>query len=373
MKSAPYYFEIKDIITQFVHAFDNVIIRRYNKDREEQSRLKVRYVYSPKQRVVYDLTSKNRHFTLPVIAVNISSVSRDETRVFNKLEGSYYKRFTTTSGDLSSATGDMLRVDHVLQPVPVNIEMNMSILAKYQTDVDQIISNFIPYSDPYIVISWKLPSTMVGVDQEIRSEVMWSGSVNLNYPTEIDSSTNYRVGADTSFTVKGWLFKKPSPDTPVKNIYKINTSYTPTDDLLDLSFTDETERDTILTNISGVPSVTHIDPNVLFKNSEIGITIDGYMFDSVSQVVLSGSQSMFSVPISSYDMSGSSDTSLLTKFPAYSGIKVDYNVISDNQIKLVIPELQDTGNIDIILTNQAGYGVASTSYAHGEFLEVKNN
>jgi len=322
--------------------------------------------------VVFDLTSKNRHFTLPVIAVNINSISRDESRVFNKLEGAYFKRFTTQSGALSSATGDMLRSDHVLQPVPINIEMNMSILAKYQSDVDQIISNFIPYNDPYIVISWKLPNDIAEIDQEVRSEVLWSGSVSLNYPTEIDPGTNYRVGADTSFTVKGWLFKKPLPTHPVKNIYTVKASYTPTDDLMDMSFTEETERDTIITNVSAVPLITYIDPNTAYTGSSLDISILGYMFETVDRVVVSGSQDMFTDTVSSFDFNSSADTSLSSIYTPYSGIKVDYNINSDNNLTFTLPAMLQDGNIDVIISNPAGYNTASLSFAHGELITIKN-
>ena len=42
-------------------------------------------------------------------------------------------------------------------PVPVNLEVSMSILARYMEDVDQIISNFAPYNNPYIILSWPVP------------------------------------------------------------------------------------------------------------------------------------------------------------------------------------------------------------------------
>lgn len=74
--------------------------------------------------------------------------------------------------------------------------------------MDQIISNFVPFCNPYVVISWKVPEAFkLSVGQEIRSEVLWDGSVAVNYPTELTSSQKARVTADTTFTIKGWLFK----------------------------------------------------------------------------------------------------------------------------------------------------------------------
>ena len=39
MKSDPFYFEIKDMLTQFVAAFDGIVIKRFNKEREAESSL----------------------------------------------------------------------------------------------------------------------------------------------------------------------------------------------------------------------------------------------------------------------------------------------------------------------------------------------
>lgn len=55
MIQQPYYFEIKDMLSQFVTAFDNIVIKRYNVNREPEDQISVRYLYSPKQRVLYDI------------------------------------------------------------------------------------------------------------------------------------------------------------------------------------------------------------------------------------------------------------------------------------------------------------------------------
>lgn len=130
--------------------------------------------------------------------------------------------------NLSETPSDIIK--KIPQPVPVNIGVNMTIVTKYQTDMDQIMTNFIPYCDPYIVISWKLPGIKQStVPFEIRSEILWSGNVNVNYPIELAGNQSYRVSADTSFTIKGWMFKKM--DETVKKIYTIQTDYNSPEDL----------------------------------------------------------------------------------------------------------------------------------------------
>jgi len=215
-----YHFEIKDVLTQFIAAFDDIIIRRYNKEREPEANIHVRYVYSPKQRVLFDIVNRAQNITIPVVSVSINSVQRDESRVFNKIEGFFYsygkdeKEYQRT-------------VQHYRTPVPVNINISMSMVTRFQSDMDQILSNFIPYNNPYIIISWKMPDTVVPegfkVPQEIRSEVLWNGSINLSYPTDINASEKYKVIGDTAFTIKGWLF--PAPANPVGNIFYIDNNF----------------------------------------------------------------------------------------------------------------------------------------------------
>jgi hypothetical protein len=91
--------------------------------------------------------------------------------------------------------------------------------------MDQIISNFIPYNNPYIILSWKVPNEIAAsvVPQEIRSEVTWDGGVTLSYPTDIAANEKYRIVGDTAFTIKGWLF--PYAQSPVSNIYTVQANF----------------------------------------------------------------------------------------------------------------------------------------------------
>jgi len=77
------------MVAQFVAAFDDIVIGRFNKDREEEDRINVRYLYAPKQRVMHDIVNLNKTITIPAVAVSVSSISRDVSRVFNKLDGFY--------------------------------------------------------------------------------------------------------------------------------------------------------------------------------------------------------------------------------------------------------------------------------------------
>ena len=201
---------------QFVSAFNDIVIKRYDNKKTltpPTSGFGVNFVYAPKQRVFDTLkTPAPGGLTVPVVAVSINGMSRDNSRTTNKLDSFFIPVFDET------ISSDYLK--NIPQPVAVKIGVNMSIITKFQSDMDQILTNFVPYCDPYIVISWKLPFSK---NFEIRTEVLWNGQINLSYPTDLGPTQNYRLVADTSFTIKGWLFKKS--DQIVKKIYTIDEKF----------------------------------------------------------------------------------------------------------------------------------------------------
>ena len=222
MKNYTFNFELQTILEQFVAAFGNIVIKRYDNTRTLQtptSGIPISFVYAPKSRVFDNLTNPAPGgITVPAVAVNIKNIARDNKRVFNKIQG-----FSIPFSDTNNGNFDFL--NKILQPVPVNIGVNMHIVTKFQADMDQILSNFIPYCDPYIVISWKLPFAN---NYEIRSEVLWSGDIQLTYQDNLAPNAAFRLVADTSITIKGWLFK--DQQNPIGKIYTINESITVSDD-----------------------------------------------------------------------------------------------------------------------------------------------
>ena len=197
------------MITAFASAMDDIVVKRYNKFREAQDSIRCRFVYAPKQRVLADLLDKAQNLQLPVVALTNGGISRDPNRVFNKIQGSYM-----TSSDPTTT-------NKLQQPVPIDLVINMTILTRFQEDYDQIVTNFVPYFDPYIIVSWRTPSMP---DYEIRSQVVWSGNITATYPYDINATQVARVEGNTSFTFKGWLFKA-RPSGSEGTIFTINSNF----------------------------------------------------------------------------------------------------------------------------------------------------
>ena len=361
-----YHWEIKDLLTQFLQAFDGAIVKRFDNQRNAGSAVAVRYVYSAKERVLDDLVNKAQHITVPAVAFSISSISRDNTRVFNKLGGYYYNQAST---DVSST--------HTLQPVPVNIVVNISILTRFQTDMDQILSNFVPWSDPYFVISL-VNDAMPG--REIRTEVLWDGNLKMGYPFDINGNQPTRVTCDTSFTIKGWLFK--SDTSPVGRIFKIDSNFYAVSAIP----TNESEYGSIyniLNALNGTPynetvtvsarPFTSFTDRWITPTSLSGTcTLLGDMYSYTDAVYLSGSvPGMFGYTNVTTLSSFSTVPSLSAKYPDLPNVVPALNYWIQSNNKLVVnyqapDQAASDGYFDIIVVNAAGYSILSKdSYVPG--------
>jgi hypothetical protein len=397
MKNRAFHFEIKDLLTQFVAAFDDAVISRFNKSRQRQNNIEVRYVFAPKQRVLYDILNKAQNLTLPVVAINLTGVTRDESRVFNKLAPSYIP---------AQEIEDPNAASKFLMPVPVNLEVSMSILARYMQDVDQIVSNFVPYNNPYIILSWKVPSDFgAGYDQEIRSEVLWSGDLAYTTPTETTYNDHYRVAVDTSFTIKGWLF--PEQKDTQSSIYKIDSNfvnvglanriYQPAEvknnrvaeyityqqqgygalsgnDSAVTGLTSNTETITV----SAIPEFTNIfytttgtftqirSTTTILTSHDNNFMLYGKRFEN-SDFYLSANNLDFFPKSSNYQEITSA------KNPTISGYTLDssfYNIASDNVVSIFLPTstLSASGKFTFIAANEAGWG--SSYQASSSILNI---
>ena len=356
-----YNFEVKDLLTQFVAAFDDTVIKRYDKNNNARQEIGVRYVFAPKQRIMHDIVNKAKNIELPVVAINLASVSYDTERVFNKLDN--FENYANASSASAIRT-----------PTPVNLTVNMSILCRYMQDMDQIISNFVPYTDPYIILTWKEPvSDNVNNSIEIRSEVLWDKNINLNTPTETTYSDKFRIIADTSFTIKGWLFRsKNERSSPIyfieNNFVNVRPDFNFNQGLSSLeyesfydSLTSVADIETI--TLSGIPDIT----NVYFNTSGSLLPIDNPI--TIKRNLSSGGRS-YTLYGNNYNETEflmlSSNSAITTGFTAvnttYTGEVSGYllpnsqwNVLNNQILNIMIPALTASGKFDVIVKTPAGW------------------
>ena len=386
MKSRAFSWEIKDIITQFIAAFDDVVIGRYNSARQEQDRIEVGYVYQPKRRVIHDLQNRAQGLKLPMGAIVINSIQRNSERAFNKIEGFTYPGIR----DEYNPGSNSVKIPPV---VPIDISLTLSLITTYQTDMDQIISNFAAYTNPYIMISWKvpeefgLPSTM-----PINTKVEWDGNISIEYPKDINYSSRSVITADANFNIQGWLFKDTNV-APIKNIFFIDGNFYNNrilsagnflgyDDYATLSGYDYeysegqiSITDIDVASVSGSPTLTNVFYSITGRDSFPILDTD-YVINDPGSIILYGkrfnhtSNVLLSSNISTVYGSLTSLTNF-EYFPSVSGALLpenSYKIITDNVMEIYLPVLS-SGTFDIIVTTAAGWDTTYSAMS-GNFIKL---
>lgn len=339
-------FEVQTMMTMFVNAMSDIIIKRFNANKKPESQIKVRIVYAPKQRVLNDLLNRDQNLILPVVACYIGGITRDNNRTFNKILGSF--------NELPDG-----RYLNEKQPVPIDLTINVSVMTRYQADMDQILSHLLPYINPYFVISWRTPERP---DFEIRSNVYWNGTANIQYPIDINSTQVARVVADLSFVFKGWLFQA-APKDFIGSIYTIQSTYAITDEVnyamsyeqykLDMISSPENYDNVYLKG--GPPQPTVIEPSYGTVGKSCQFNVYGKGLTRLTNVYLSGLPFAY---CSTLQNPFSGIQSLSADYPGFSAVKISpskWTTNYDNLVTVISPSASQPGKVDLILENPAGW------------------
>ncbi len=351
MKKYSYFRENLNMLTQFVAAFDDCFVYRYTSDYTQKEKINVKYVVGPKQRVLHDIVNQNKNITLPAISIEQTNIRRDPDRIQNK-DQHFYRTHVLDDA-----------ISKIPQPIPVQIELKVSIIARYKEDIDQIVSNFVPWCNPYFIISWKVPDEFqIDFDDEIRSEVFWSGNVDFENPINITKDDKYRIIGNTGFTIKGWLF--PATQTSVAPIYVVNTTFNSVSSETDILNYDSynwlsgINYNTDLITVSAIPEVTNsfLNGNPYFASLSVDsgndnlFTFYGKRFDFNNSWYLSSNQVIPNLTFEEIHTALS---------PVISGYKVPTDIITtfnDNVATISLSsEYLSSGDFTFVTANSAGW------------------
>lgn len=348
MNQYTYDWEIQTMITMFMNAMSDIVIKRFNVHKTPQDQIKTRLVYAPKQRVLADLLDKDQNIQLPVMAVSIGGISRDESRVFNKILGTFNLNASNTQ-----ATNEKM-------PIPVILTLNVSLMTKFQTDMDQLLTHLLPYVNPYFVVSWRTPGRQ---DKEIRSSVFWDGNVSLQYPIDTTATQIARVVADLSFSFKGWLFQA-LPDENLGTILTINSDYVNVgaNSLQNFLLT-EISRPSGSSNIQDaltydgtIPRPQVILPHTAQVGKKQEFAVYGTGFTKLTSVYLSGAPLS---SISSFYNPFSGIPNLSAEFPGITAVKIEeeyWKYDKNSLLTFVMPSANIPGTLELIVQGPQGYG-----------------
>ena len=339
-----YDHELIVMSTMFLNSMSDIVVKRFNVHKEARDQIKTRIVYAPKQRVLNDLLDKDQNIQLPVISCYIGGIARDQGRVFNKILGTFYtpSKGTTTTNEKG--------------PLPVDVTYNVSIMTRYQQDMDQILSHILPYVNPYFTVSWRTPNRP---DFEIRSNVHWNGNVNIQYPFDIAATQVARCVADLSFVFKGWLFQNPEE---LGNIITINTAFVnningiPLEYMLEMpTISGSNEIQDKVAYEFAPPKPKVLEPYFARIGETKQFNVWGTGFERIQNVYLSGA------PLSSVStlQNPFSSAPLSADFGPFTAVKLltsEWSFDRDNFMTFVMPSASSAGYVDVIVEGPVNYG-----------------
>lgn len=176
----------------FARLFRNIRIERTDKQ-GKSSWLTVQCVFGQRSRILKSFENAERKsmYRLPMIVINRTGYSRQGDRL-NSLHNEVKYEITSKNRNLQFLT-----------PVPIDINFEVSVIAKYPSDIDKIASNFMVFFNSNIYVSQEHPK-FEGV--KLHNEVIMQDSVSEEHPDEFDGSQDDITTSTFSFTFKTYLF-----------------------------------------------------------------------------------------------------------------------------------------------------------------------
>jgi hypothetical protein len=344
MDRITYSKEIRRAILHFLSAMDGVKVQRYDINGVVRDTIKVGMGFHPKSPTFKDQVNASGHITLPYISVKLSNIGYDNSRSWNKTH------------QMNTYHEEANQILHYTCPVPVNLDFQIEITTVYYEDLFQILTNFIPYTNPYIYVQMQEPFT----GREMRCPVEWNGQIPLVVSDELTPTDNNRYKATTGFMFKTWIFK--SKEEAVSKICCIDWKVS-IDKTWD-SYTENPDPTEDSGRFLGVPVIRSLQPNIVKLGKTTKIEIIGDRFDNVHTVLLSANSTMFGL-LSNYNYFPNSET-----YTTFKGTPVDFTHTTDFLSFYVTPE--NVGFFDIIMVNPCGY-VKLTDPADTRQYSVSSN
>lgn len=212
MEFRSYNAELAIANLMFKNIFSNIIIDRQD-SKGNKKQIVVNCQLGQRSRIFKSWQNAEKMATVkfPMIIINRTGYSRQPERL-NNLHNEVKHELTSK-----------LRKYELLAPIPIDISYDVSIVAKYQSDIDQIATNFMIFFNSDIYVSCNHPK-YDGIT--MNNQVIMSDSISEEHPDELDSAADDFITNTFQFTFKTYLFGGTTQAKPIQPT--IISSYTQT-------------------------------------------------------------------------------------------------------------------------------------------------
>jgi hypothetical protein len=206
-----YNESIRKTIIGFGTLFNNIELRRKDKDGAVQQTIKVPLAYGPTEKFLARIEAepnldKRRptQIQLPRISFEMKSISYDAGRKLGPTQVCRTPKNEDTEKSYS----------HYL-PVPYNLDFEVSIISKNNDDAVQILEQILPFFQPYFSIT----INMVAETDEKKDIPILLNNVSIQDDYEGDFTTRRTIIYTLTFTAKSYIY---GPVTTSDVIKKVN-------------------------------------------------------------------------------------------------------------------------------------------------------
>ena len=177
----------------FARLFRNItILRALNKQNTEHRTVEVNCVIGNRSRIFKNLdASHTKGLSLPLIVVTRNGItinSDRNTNLHNEIKQQTMKN----------------RIDYnLLSPVPLDIEFTVTLVSKWPSDIDMMLSNIIPFFHQDVYVSSRHPKYY---NVQYFSQVILGDNIQQDAVTELGNDQDDITTATLTFTFKTYMF-----------------------------------------------------------------------------------------------------------------------------------------------------------------------
>lgn len=194
--------------------FNDIIIqrRKHRQDRDYskpinikdilQKNIQVPCIFGDRSIILKSLQNHQGGIKLPLMVLQSGGIKTDQIRIADLHVDLIYQRdqqFTRLAKDHPLYSPYDLRRR---RPLPITIQYELSLIAKYKEDLDQMLTNWMVHCRPDLYVKWWHPRDK---SMPLESQILWSQSINYKKPDQQPTS-KFQYQATTSFTFKTWIF-----------------------------------------------------------------------------------------------------------------------------------------------------------------------
>ncbi len=186
-----YHGTIRKTVIIFGSLFNDIVINKYNDNGDIIKSIPVPLSYGPREKYLSRIDAKNNPITLPRLSFEMVDMMYDPDRKLSKVD--QITKEITENGDIRK---------HVYNPVPYNLNFNVSLMVKSNDDGIQVIEQIVPFFSPTFTIPIHIIPEM-----DIQKDIIVTlNSMAAEDQYEGDYDTRRVLTWDLQFTVKTFLY-----------------------------------------------------------------------------------------------------------------------------------------------------------------------